>query len=109
LVRTAIPRHPSSAGFCPTRRRGRGSSCRKGTSIWSGIDGVGGPTLGIAGEQDAVTRPAPAARLAERLPNAELRSLDTGHAGYWERPEEVLALVEEFVAQVQDVETLDRL
>jgi TAP-like protein len=85
------PTPPIKRRLCPTRTRSRGSSCRKRTSIWSGIDGVGEPTLVIAGEQDAVTPLAPAARLAERLPNAELRSLDTGHAGHWERPEEGLA------------------
>jgi 3-oxoadipate enol-lactonase len=57
------------------------------------------PTLVIAGQQDAVTPPILAERLAERLPNAALASLDTGHAGHLERPDEWLELVGEFLTR----------
>jgi pimeloyl-ACP methyl ester carboxylesterase len=66
------------------------------------------PALVIAGEQDRVTPPALSARLAKRLPRAELRSLDTGHAGYLERPDTWLALVGEFLARDATNEREDR-
>jgi pimeloyl-ACP methyl ester carboxylesterase len=51
----------------------------------------------IAGERDAVTPPELTAQLAARLPNAELRSLDAGHASFVERADEWLELVRGFL------------
>ena len=46
------------------------------------------PALVIAGEQDTVTPPKLSVQLADRLPNAELVSLDAGHSSFVERPDE---------------------
>jgi pimeloyl-ACP methyl ester carboxylesterase len=51
----------------------------------------------IAGQHDAVSPPILAERRAERLPNAGLASLGTGHASYLERPDEWLELAAEFL------------
>ncbi len=55
------------------------------------------PALVIAGEQDTVTPPELSAQLANRLPNAELVSLDAGHSSFVERPGEWLEIVGRFI------------
>jgi 3-oxoadipate enol-lactonase len=82
---------PPLDGFVPAA-----AACRAHDALGE-LAAIAQPALVIAGEQDEVTPPALAWRLAERLPNAELRTLDTGHASYWERPDEWLELVRDFL------------
>jgi 3-oxoadipate enol-lactonase len=57
------------------------------------------PTLVIAGENDILTRPQLSAEIVERIPNAELATLSTGHVVFWERVEEFNALIRGFVQE----------
>jgi 3-oxoadipate enol-lactonase len=55
------------------------------------------PTLVIAGEHDILTRPELSHELVERIPNAELETLSTGHMVFWERATEFNALIQRFL------------
>jgi non-heme chloroperoxidase len=56
------------------------------------------PTLILWGEQDAVFSREDPERLAAAIPNATLKVyLETGHSVHWERPEEVVRDLEEFM------------
>jgi 3-oxoadipate enol-lactonase len=56
------------------------------------------PTCVIASERDALINPRQSRLLAARVPQASLHLTDTGHVPFWERPDEVLAIVREFLA-----------
>lgn len=56
------------------------------------------PTLVVWGREDALFRPALGQRLARAIPGARLELMDTGHAPNEEQPEQLAALVSEFLA-----------
>jgi pimeloyl-ACP methyl ester carboxylesterase len=56
------------------------------------------PTCVIAGERDALVSSRQARLLATRIPQATLRLVGTGHVPFWEQPDEVLAILQEFLA-----------
>jgi pimeloyl-ACP methyl ester carboxylesterase len=58
------------------------------------------PTLLIAGEHDRMTLPAAADHMANLLPNDRPFRVSSGHLGYWEQPDEVAEVIEEFVAHI---------
>ncbi len=72
------------------------AACREHDAL-AGAGAVSQPALVIAGEQDTVTPPELSARLAARLANAELVSLDAGHSSFVERPDEWLEVVGQFI------------
>jgi len=58
------------------------------------------PTLVIAGRHDRLTPLAEVERIAERLPNAELRVLEnSGHSSPEEQPEEVADAIQRFLSR----------
>jgi 3-oxoadipate enol-lactonase len=61
------------------------------------LDEIAQPTLVIAGEHDILTRPSLSDELIVGLPNAELARLSTGHMIFWEKPDEFLELVTQFL------------
>lgn len=58
------------------------------------------PTLLIAGQHDRMTRPDAADHMAELLPNDRPFRISGGHLGYWEQPDDVAEVIEEFAAHV---------
>ena len=72
------------------------AACRGHDALEENAD-IAQPALVIAAERDAVTPPELTAQLAARLPNAELRSLDAGHASFVECADEWLELVRGFL------------
>lgn len=58
---------------------------------------VRAPTLVMWGREDKLFPVAHASRLAKELPNARLEIMDAGHSPAEERPEEFVALVNEFL------------
>lgn len=56
------------------------------------------PVLVLAGERDVLTRPELSVRLADRLPNAELRTIDAGHMTFQEAPDGWVDIVREWLA-----------
>jgi 3-oxoadipate enol-lactonase len=66
------------------------------------LDRLGGleqPTLVVGGEHDILTRPAFSRRLAEVIPDAELRWLPTGHMTFWEQPDAWATVVADFIGR----------
>jgi 3-oxoadipate enol-lactonase len=64
------------------------------------VDRLGGleqPTLVVGGEHDILTRPAFSRRLAEVIPDCELRWLPTGHMTFWEQPDAWATAVSDFI------------
>jgi non-heme chloroperoxidase len=62
------------------------------------LDGIGGPTLILWGEQDALFPREEQERLAAAIPGATLKMYpETGHAVHWERPEWVVRDLEAFI------------
>ena len=61
------------------------------------------PTLLIAGQHDRMTRPDAAEHMAKLLPNNRPFRVNSGHLGYWEQPDEVAEVIEEFVAHVAGI------
>lgn len=55
------------------------------------------PTLVIGGTLDIVARVELSERMAERLPNAALKTIDSGHMIIWERPDEFAKVVKAFL------------
>ena len=72
------------------------AACRAHDAL-ADVGAISQPTLVIAGEQDTVTPPELSVQLADRLPNAELVSLDAGHSSFVERPGEWLEIVGRFI------------
>lgn len=63
------------------------------------LPAVACPTLVLVGSEDAVTPPAAARLIAELVPGAQLHTLaGAGHMSPLERPAEVAALTEQFLA-----------
>jgi pimeloyl-ACP methyl ester carboxylesterase len=58
------------------------------------------PTLLIAGEHDRMTLPDAADHMSKLLPNDRPFRVNSGHLGYWEQPDDVAEVIEEFVAHV---------
>src|SRR5690606_16617579 len=56
------------------------------------------PTLVIGCSQDYILGPEPARAIAQSLPRARYAELDAGHMVPFERPQELLQLVEDFLA-----------
>lgn len=56
------------------------------------------PTLVVWGREDKLFPVAHASRLAKELPNARLEIMDAGHCPHEERPEQFLAVVNEFLS-----------
>jgi pimeloyl-ACP methyl ester carboxylesterase len=54
------------------------------------------PTLVIWGRDDRICPPAYALKLSREVPDAHLEIMDAGHAPHAERPDEFVAIVEEF-------------
>jgi len=64
---------------------------------WEELPSVEAPTLVVQGEGDVVVDPRNAALLAERIPSAELRMVPGGHLFFWNRPDELVSLLAEFL------------
>ncbi|MEP7026855.1 MAG: alpha/beta hydrolase, partial [Actinomycetota bacterium] len=54
------------------------------------------PTLVMAAEYDTVVRPQMSARIAERLPAAQLVTVTSGHMIMWEEPEKFANAIKQF-------------
>lgn len=66
---------------------------------WDRIDRIDRETLVLAGDADNVVDWRNSQLLAERIPGARLRVFPgSGHLFFWERPAEVAAALEEFLA-----------
>jgi 3-oxoadipate enol-lactonase len=62
------------------------------------VTGIAAPTLVLAGTADEVVDPRNSELLAERIPGARLERFDgAGHLFFWQEPERVVALLEEFL------------
>ena len=61
--------------------------------------GIAVPTLVIAGRQDLATPPSMSESIAAAIPGAELRSIDAAHISAVERPDELAALILDFLEQ----------
>jgi 3-oxoadipate enol-lactonase len=84
----------------PTRRRGYvGQLLAAGRhDVWSRLPRISAPTLVVTGAADRLIDPANSRLLAERIPGARLRSIDSvGHDFVAERPEESAAMITEFL------------
>jgi 3-oxoadipate enol-lactonase len=68
---------------------------------WDGLEaasGIRAPTLVVTGSEDNVVDARNSALLAERIPGARLAQVEgAGHLVFWERADEVAALVEGFL------------
>jgi len=65
------------------------------------LPGITAPTLVIVGEKDALTPPADAQLMAERIPGARLEVIPgAGHLANMEEPETFNRLVAEFLSKV---------
>jgi 3-oxoadipate enol-lactonase len=58
------------------------------------------PTLVIAGRDDLLMRSTLTQELADGISGAEVRVVESGHVAFWERPEETIHLVDEFLERV---------
>ena len=64
------------------------------------LHGMQVPTLVLSGEDDLLSPPALMRMLAAHIPTSRFSSLpDTGHAGFWEKPQVWNGLVLEFIGQ----------
>jgi 3-oxoadipate enol-lactonase len=83
--------HPEAATY--------GRRALEGQPAWmTGLDAIGAPTLIACGEQDPNL--AGSKRLAGELPNATFTAMPmTGHASILERPDLVLALLQDFLGR----------
>ena len=65
---------------------------------WDRVAGIDRETLVLAGDEDNVVDWRNSQLLAERIPNARLEVLHgVGHLFFWERPDETLNLLQEFL------------
>jgi 3-oxoadipate enol-lactonase len=58
------------------------------------------PTLVVAGAQDLATPPSMSEAIANAIPGAKLATVDAAHVSAAEKPAELAALIEDFVANV---------
>ena len=64
------------------------------------LPGINLPTLLIAGGHDRMTLPTAAEHMSQLLPNDRPFRVNSGHLGYWEQPDNVAEVIEEFAAHV---------
>lgn len=64
------------------------------------LAGVGQPAVVIHGRHDRARPPEQGRELAESLPNAEFRLVDTGHTPVWEAPDAVAAAVRDVLKRI---------
>jgi pimeloyl-ACP methyl ester carboxylesterase len=64
---------------------------------WDRLPLIPHPTLVIAGDEDVLTLPANAERIADRMPHAEVAMVPGGHSVHIENPEAVNRRVEAFL------------
>jgi 3-oxoadipate enol-lactonase len=85
----------------PPDAAGWGAQAAAGAS-WDAFERIGriaAPTLVISGTHDNVVDARNSRLLADRIPNARLELIDgAGHMLFWERPDEFVRLVTEFLA-----------
>ena len=71
-----------------------------GLDICASLGALTMPCMVVAGEADGATPPHAVAELAERIPNAEVRTVaDCGHLIPLERPAEFTAILQDFLAR----------
>lgn len=63
------------------------------------LEGLDIPILFLSGTKDPIFPTAALSDLADRIPNASLESLESGHSPFYERPDEFNALVTRFLDQ----------
>lgn len=68
------------------------AACRDHDAI-DELHTIGIPTLVISGSLDTVARPDLVHRLAERIPDARLEEIRSGHMMMWEQPEDFAKLI----------------
>jgi 3-oxoadipate enol-lactonase len=68
-------------------------------ALWDGLPGIDLPTLVIAGRHDPSTPPALGEAIAQRIPGARLRVLESAHIAALEQPAAFSAAVVDFVAR----------
>lgn len=64
---------------------------------WDDLPSIAAPTLVVHGEGDAVVDARNAPLIAGRIPGAQLRLVSGGHLFFWNRPGELVTLLEEFL------------
>jgi pimeloyl-ACP methyl ester carboxylesterase/GNAT superfamily N-acetyltransferase len=64
---------------------------------WDGLAEITAPTLVVAGGPRSHLRQDRLAKVAERIPDARLVTIDSGHMVHDERPQEFLAVVRDFL------------
>jgi len=84
--------------FLMLRRLTNLRGVRRGLIISSEMPGLGVPTRFVWGEDDAFSRPASAADVWDRMPNADLRRIpEAGHLPQLDRPDDVAEAVSSFL------------
>lgn len=96
LVETLVARRaaspPDPAGWAAQ------AAASAGFDAWDRVPRIAKETLVLAGDEDNVVDPRNSWLLAERIPNARLHVLPgTGHLFFWERPAEVVNLLNDFL------------
>jgi len=84
----------------PPNAAGWGAQAAAGASwdAFGRIDRIAAPTLVISGTHDNVVDARNSRVLADRIPNARLELIEgAGHMLFWERPDEFVPLVTEFL------------
>ena len=85
---------------CPPEVRGAVGVALSDMDLWQAVARLTVPTLVVAGEQDRLTPPTHARRIADALPDlhALLELPDTGHMAPLERPDELTEALVELLA-----------
>jgi len=65
--------------------------------VWDELPGLAAPTLVVHGEGDTVVDARNAPLVAGRIPGAQLRLVPGGHLFFWNRPGDLVRLLEEFL------------
>jgi 3-oxoadipate enol-lactonase len=64
------------------------------------LGAVSAPTLVLTGDDDQIIPGESSTLLVERIPEAELRTIDgSGHLFFLERPDETIAILEAFLTR----------
>jgi pimeloyl-ACP methyl ester carboxylesterase len=87
----AVP-NPNSRGF-----QAQAEACIAHDTL-DRLGRIEAPTLVISGRHDILTRPAHSLLLADRIPGATFESVAAAHVPFWERPQETLRLVTDYIA-----------
>lgn len=91
LVARRVAHPPDPAGWQAQ------AAASAGFEAWDRVGEIRKQTLVLAGDQDNVIDWRNSQLLAERIPGARLHVLPgTGHLFFWERPEETVALLNDF-------------